>query len=350
MIKKLVFNRWILSIYIFVHLACLLSVYVPPAVFWPAVFLNYSIPVILGLDIIILLLMFIFIREHVVYPVIALIIFIPFIPVTWHPGWRPQSGVYDLSVMSLNAKLFRKHKTYSKFSFEMIKWAAGDTSVIKCFQEYSTNSRWKVLDVTRQIAEKGYEYYAFRAPTEEEHNPGLAIFSKYKILERGVVWQNRNSLNAGIYVDVEIKGRDIRVYNVHLASMYLQLYQYKSPHNYLWKVKRLITQLKYGALRRSAQIDKLIDHARKSPYPYIICGDFNEIPYSYNYFKLKRYFGNAFESAGRGFGFSFNGILFFLRIDHQFYGEGITPVRYRVDRNMKISDHFPTRGWYKIDK
>ncbi len=353
MIKRLFLNQGVLAIYILMHLACLISVYVPPSIFWPAVFLNYSIPVILGFDVLFLFFILVISRKHVVFPLLALIIFIPFIPVTWHPGWQSQKGAYDISVMSLNAKLFRKPKTYSKFSFEMIKWAAGDTSAIKCFQEYSTNERWKVLDVTRQIAEKGYDYYTFRAPTGEEHNPGLAIFSKYKILKRGIVWQNRNSLNAGIYADLKIKGKTIRVYNVHLASMYLELYKYKDyrgPRNYMAKIKKLFSQLKYGALRRSVQIDKLIAHAQSSPYPFIICGDFNEMPYSYNYFKLKRYFGNAFESAGRGFGFSYNGILFFLRIDHQFYGDGMVPVKYRIDRSMKISDHFPTRGWYRFEK
>ena len=246
---------------------------------------------------------------------------------------------------------FRNLKTYDKFSFDMIRWAAMDTSDIKCFQEYSTNSRWESLDVTRQISGKGYNYYTYSSRARGvEHNPGLAIFSKYEILDSGFVWKDYGSINVGIFVDLKLRQDTIRIYNVHLASMHLRLHQYKESDYYLWKMKQLIHRLKYGAEKRSIQIDKLITHTNNCPYPYIICGDFNETPYSYNYFKLKRHFYNAFEEAGNGFGFSFNSILFFLRIDHQFYDDKFEAINYRVDRSMKISDHFPTRGFYNLKK
>ena len=78
-------------------------------------------------------------------------------------------------------------------------------------------------------------------------------------------------------------------------------------------------------------------------------GDFNETPYSYNYFRLRKHFGNSFEDAGNGFGFSLNSKLFFLRIDHHFFSKGITPIKYRVDRTQPLSDHFPTRASYVIN-
>jgi endonuclease/exonuclease/phosphatase family metal-dependent hydrolase len=130
--------------------------------------------------------------------------------------------------------------------------------------------------------------------------------------------------------------------------MHLRLYQYKNADNYLGKIKRLISMLKYGAEARSSQIDKLIDHTNSSPFPYFVCGDFNETPYSYNYFKLRHHFSNAFEEAGNGFGFTLNSIIFYLRIDHQFYHQDIEALDFRVDRSMKISDHFPTRGFYQV--
>ncbi len=109
-------------------------------------------------------------------------------------------------------------------------------------------------------------------------------------------------------------------------------------------------RLKHGAEKRSSQIDLLIEHANNSPYPVVICGDFNETPYSYNYFKLKKHFSNSFENAGHGFGFSYHSILFFLRIDHQFYTNRIKALDYRIDREMRISDHFPARSLYSISK
>jgi len=131
--------------------------------------------------------------------------------------------------------------------------------------------------------------------------------------------------------------------------MGLNVGQYKNPRYYGYKLKTLIAKLRHGATNRSAQIDRIIEHTKTSPYPYMICGDFNETPYSYNYLRLRRHFSNAFEKAGHGFGFSVNSSLFFLRIDHQFYGTGLKALNYQVDRSMRISDHFATRGYYDLD-
>ena len=87
------------------------------------------------------------------------------------------SKPHDLSVLSFNTKLFRKSKTYDEFSLDIIKWAVADTSGIKCFQEYSTNDRWEVLDVTKQISDDGYHSFTFSADLDDaEHNSGWLYF------------------------------------------------------------------------------------------------------------------------------------------------------------------------------
>ena len=342
-------KRWYFLLLLFISVICYLSVMVPPHLFWPAVFTSYAIPLIIVLNILLLFIFFFFNKKLMIYPAINLLLGLPFFLITYNYSPSVEAKKSDLSILSFNAKLFRKHKTYDEFSFEMIRWAAEDTSDIKCFQEYSTNSRWPVLDVTKQISEQGYRAFTFSAEMDDvEHNPGLAIFSKYPVVDSGYVWKNYGSFNAGIFVDIKYKSDTIRIYNVHLASMNLSLYQYKQTTNYPGKVKRLISRLKYGAQTRSFQIDKLINHVKECPYPIIICGDFNETPYSYNYFKLKNIYKNTFEEVGNGFGFTFNSILFFLRIDHQFYSNPVVPVSFKVDRSMKISDHFPIRAVYRF--
>ncbi len=328
---------------------CYTSILIPPHLFWPAVFTSYAIPGILLGNIVLILLIIFYNLKFIIYPLMNLLVGFPFLMVTYSFNGSVKKDENDISVLSFNAKLFRKRTTYSEFSFDMIKWAANDTSDIKCFQEYSTNSRWPVLDVTHQISDMGYEYFTFSAEMDDaEHNPGLAIFSRYSILDSGFVWKNYGSFNGGIFVDVKIADDTMRIYNIHLASMNLSIYQYKQTSNYPGKVKRLISRLRDGAQTRSDQIEKLINHVDKCPHPYIICGDFNETPYSYNYFKLRSLYKNTFEEAGNGFGFTFNSPLFFLRIDHQFYNNPVFPVSLKVDRSMKISDHFPTRAIYRL--
>lgn len=284
-----------------------------------------------------------------IFPIITLFIGLIFITITYSYKGEKASENHDLSVLSFNAKLFRKAKMYSEFSTKMIGWAADDDSDIKCYQEYSTNARWKPLDITKKNLDAGYYGFIHQAQIDDAvHNPGLAIFSKFPILDTGTVWVRPDTMNDGIFTDILVENDTVRIYNLHLASMNLRLYQYKNQSNYPGIIKRLVSKLKYGAEIRSSQIEKLIEHTENCPHPFIICGDFNETPYSYNYFKLKKHFFNAFEEAGNGFGFSFNSILFFLRIDHQFYNSGIRATNYRVDRSMNESDHFPTKGYYDI--
>ena len=348
-LRKYILIYWYLTLVVVLSFISYISVFISPSTFWLAVFASYAIPGVLILNLILLFIVPFFKRRLVIFPVVALLFGLPFILITYSFKGEKVTKNHNLSVLSFNAKFFRKPKTYSEFSIDLIKWVAADTSVIKCIQEYSTNSKLPGLDATKQI--KDYDYNSFIYTAKEsgsENNQGMAIFIKYEILDSGFVWIDKNNFNAALYIDF-IKNKDtLRIYNVHLASMGLHLRQYKDPDRYQSKLKRLIIKLKKGAEKRSSQIDKLIAHTKKCPYPYIIGGDFNETPYSYNYFKLKRHFDNAFEEAGNGFGFSFNSILFFLRIDHHFYNDEIEAINYRVDRSMNISDHFPTRGFYRL--
>jgi endonuclease/exonuclease/phosphatase family metal-dependent hydrolase len=342
-------KRWYLALFLMLSLSCFLSVLIPPSAFWPAVFTSYAIPGVVIINLLLLVILPLFNFRLVIFPLLAILAGSPFLFVSVNYSIPTDNKRHDLSVLSFNAKTFRKLKVNKEFSFDMIKWVVNDSSAVKCIQEYSTNSQSAELDVNKQMSEKGHNSFIYTARVDDaENSSGIAIFTKYNILDSGYVWTNHGTTNAGIFVDILCHDDTIRIYNVHMESNHLRLYQYKDPDRYPGKVKGLISKLKYGAEARSHQVDRLIAHTNACPYPYIICGDFNETPYSYNYFKLRAQFNNAFEEAGSGFGFTFNSILFFLRIDHQFYNQQVKAAKFRVDRSMKLSDHFPTRGYYRI--
>jgi len=336
-------RHWILVGLTFLTLISYASVLVSPEVFWPAGFLSHLIPIYLIVQILIMLVLALRRKNIAFIPLLLLLLGWPFLTSTLslHSAKLPDTN--SIRILSFNTKLFRKPGTYSEFSTETIQWVANDSSDIKCLQEYSTNNRWPLLDVTAQIEQRGYKGYMFRANvSDNDHNPGMAIFSKFEMQDAGVVFEDINTLNGAIYADLIIKGKIVRIYNVHLASMNLELTKTKGLHNNLSKIKRL----KSGSIKRNEQIKTLIAHTKSSPYPYVICGDFNETPYSYVYLELKEHFLNAFEKTGNGFGFTFNEFPYLLRIDHQFYRSDIKAVGYQVKRTMKISDHFPTYGYY----
>ncbi len=345
-LKSLLLRHWFLFILAFFTLVSYASVLVPPEKFWPAALVSHFIPAFIAINGLVLIVLIIKRKRTASLPLTLLLISWPFLSstLTFH---NSQPNDNAIQILSFNTKLFRKPNTYSQFSTDMIQWVASDSSDIKCLQEYSTNATWPLLDVTAQIKQNGYQGYTFRAKViDSDHSPGMAIFSKFNLLDTGIVFQDNNTLNAAIYADVDVKGKTMRVYNVHLASMNLELNETNSPEEVLPIVKRL----KSGSIKRSNQIKVLIAHTQSSPYPFILCGDFNETPYSYAYYQLKTQFKNAFEEAGNWFGFTFNEIPYLLRIDHQFYRSDIQAVGYRVNRSMNISDHFPTSGYYVIPK
>jgi endonuclease/exonuclease/phosphatase family metal-dependent hydrolase len=328
-----------LLFFTFISYICVL---IPPAVFWPASFLSQLIPLFLVIQFTSLIILIIQQKKTAILPLLILFIGWPFLNSTVSFN-RTIPKNNSIRILSFNTKFFRQSKTYGKFSTEMIQWVTNDTSDIKCLQEYSTNPQQELLDATGQMKQKGYTGLTYLAKVGDwDNNPGMAIFSKFNMLDSGIVFEDKSTHNAAIFADLDIHGKKIRVYNVHLASMSLELY--KNPG--FAKIFITIKKLKYGALKRSDQIKELIAHTRSSPYPYIICGDFNETPYSYAYHQLKNEYESTFEQTGNGFGFTFNDLPYLLRIDHQFYSSDIHAVGYEVNRTMKISDHFPTYGYY----
>jgi endonuclease/exonuclease/phosphatase (EEP) superfamily protein YafD len=107
--------------------------------------------------------------------------------------------------------------------------------------------------------------------------------------------------------------------------------------------------MKNGFKRRAEEFTVLQDWIKTSPYPVLVCGDFNEVPYSYIYGELRKSLKNSFEEKGQGFGFSFNHLPYFIRIDHQFYNDKRLSVHdFTTYSKIKYSDHYPIMGTYSF--
>jgi endonuclease/exonuclease/phosphatase family metal-dependent hydrolase len=168
----------------------------------------------------------------------------------------------------------------------------------------------------------------------------MAIFSKYPIVNEGKVFDN-NRTNGAIFADIKVNEDTIRIYNAHLESMKIDSDGLEDIEGVKENYRQTLGKLHRGSLARSKQLKVLVDHYTNSPHPIILMGDLNEIPYSYTYFKLSESLQNAFEIAGRGFGFTYNRILFFLRIDHIFSSPELIPIQFKTHREVDYSDHYP---------
>ena len=267
--------------------------------------------------------------------------------------WNKNKNTHsDFSVLSYNLRNIQEDhptKNYMIYSKGMVDWIIKDTSQIKCLQEFGNPSEENHQRLIYNLERKGYNKTKQK---NEGHNTGLVIFSKYPILHQSTILRDqdiKNRHNGAIYVDLKIKEDTIRVYNVHLESMGINQKKLTQKKNVFLNYKEIGEKLKNGMQMRAKQAGVVIKHIQKSPYPVILCGDFNDPPYSYAYQEYIKDLKNSFTEKGRGFGFTFNGPLFFLRIDNQFYSKGIEATNFKTLYDVTYSDHFPIQGNYVID-
>lgn len=331
------------------NFAILGSVLIPPDTFWPAVFLAYFIPPVMVLNVLIALCIVIYRRsaKRVIISSLLIFITIPFWSRTYQFPKKHSKWDDSISLLSYNAKLFRKPGVYNQFSSEMINHIVQDSSQIKCIQEFSTNNRWPSLDIKGQIESRGYYSFDYELSGANfgDHSPGMAIFSKYPIIDGGILSKESLGINAIIFADILIEGDTLRIYNVHLPSYRFDAI--KTDSDYFQKAMSTIQQIRNVVHLHVEQIEKLLLHASAINYPTIVLGDFNESPYSYTYGLLSR-MNNAFESDGSGFGFTMIRPPLYLRIDNIFYNDAIEMHSYKVDYSLQISDHYPMRGLFNF--
>jgi endonuclease/exonuclease/phosphatase family metal-dependent hydrolase len=148
-------------------------------------------------------------------------------------------------------------------------------------------------------------------------------------------------------VDILAGSDTIRVYNIHLQSLkftkanlnYLDNANL-NPDSSLIESKSIISKIRTGYIKRSIQASFIKDEINHSPYPVVVCGDFNDVPNSYAYETIGAGLQNAFVKKGAGIARTFSTISPTLRIDNIFADQNFTITQFtRV--NKLLSDHFP---------
>ncbi|NJN77918.1 MAG: endonuclease/exonuclease/phosphatase family protein [Saprospiraceae bacterium] len=180
----------------------------------------------------------------------------------------------------------------------------------------------------------------------------LIIVSKFPIInsESVKVMDNDEKSRNCFFADVQINNNLIvRVYNIHLESnkvssqtenmeLDTETLQEKST----WKTMYSV----FGSIRnnqklRATQIDNIVTHIQGSPYPVIVCGDFNDTPLSYTYKTINGLLQDNFVKKGRGSGTTYNGNIPFLKIDYILSDNRFNVLETKILKRYDDSDHFP---------
>jgi endonuclease/exonuclease/phosphatase family metal-dependent hydrolase len=262
----------------------------------------------------------------------------------------------SIRVMTWNVAQFnvlndKKHPEVRKQMFDIIEQYKPD---IACFQEMvaedSTVRKHGHID---EFLEKlKYPDYFYSYNVKEDFwgyaHFGVIIFSRYPIIKKQTISQYPNNYNSIFqYVDIVKDNDTVRVFNVHLQTLRFSRDNMKyideptvEKENAIRESKSIIGKFKRGFLKRQVQADRIRAEMKKSPYPVIITGDFNDVPNSYAYHVIGRGMKNAFVEKGRGLGRTYSGISPVLRIDNIFADREFD-VKQFLRITKKLSDHFP---------
>jgi len=184
---------------------------------------------------------------------------------------------------------------------------------------------------------------------------GIATFSSYPIINKGVISFN-NTLNACIFTDIKFNEDTIRVYNNHLQSIhlgnrsyaYLDSIRLRYNEEQINELKDISNRLRDAFIKRARQAERISVHIHGSPYPVIVCGDFNDTPSSFTYYKIRKNLSDAFVESGSGFGNTYSGRFPSFRIDYILHHKDINSIYFKRIRT-DLSDHYPVIGYLEFN-
>jgi len=276
-------------------------------------------------------------------------------PLNFSSSFTMQKKTGTIRVMSWNVEQFnilhhKDHPEVKKKMFDLINEYDPD---IACFQEVVAGDKKKGInyfpDIQKALRFVDYFYsYSIRDDFDKDHHFGRIIFSKLPIINKQTVVNYPNDYNATFqYIDV-LSGNDtIRVFNIHLQSLkftqsnlsYLDNASINNDSN-ITESKSIISKIKTGFIKRSIQANFIKDELDHSPYPVILCGDFNDVPNSYAYETIGAGLQNAFVEKGFGIARTFSTISPTLRIDNIFADKDFIITQFTRVKKL-LSDHFP---------
>lgn len=257
-------------------------------------------------------------------------------------------------VLSYNVQVFGLYANSNKhIQNNIFKFIRTQNPDIACFQEYyeEKNAKSPMRDslIKNQKFKYSHIYYTYQSKYQKF---GIATYSRYPIINKQVLKFN-NTFNVSIFSDIKINKDTLRFFNCHLESIGFSPDDYNfidsiaKPHSDLKMktAKNIYARLKEAYKKRSVQINLLIEQVKKSPYPVVLCGDFNDPPSSYTYKLMSDYLTDSFVKQGIGKGATFSRNIFSYRIDYIFYSPCIDCYKFNIPKN-NYSDHYPIIGNY----
>ena len=259
-----------------------------------------------------------------------------------------------LRVVSWNVARFveimKNNNKGSQTRLKMMELLKQQNADVLCLQEFHTSSErpgyYDNISYIQKQLNYSYYYFSFDEDGSKLYYSSI-VFSRLPIIDSGLIIYPRPSLpEVLLHIDVKLNQDTVRIFTSHMQSVqfkkddYQRIDEIKNYEDSLVTNSRTIfSKLKRAIQYRSAQTVIVRNQIQSSPYPVIFCGDFNDIPNSYTYYKIRGDMQDAFLEKGFGIGRTFTALSPTLRIDYILASKQFSILQFnRVTK--KYSDHY----------
>lgn len=257
------------------------------------------------------------------------------------PNLKPRYDKKALKVMSYNVRSFIDDNRERQLD-SIVKIIKAVNPDILCLQEMGFSD----------IADSLLEPLKPMPHSLSRVNLSPVIYSRYPIIKASRMDTLKNFVWADIVIKKDKNNEDtIRVFNNHLHSTAIRRddSNYIENHEYLegdslGKVHSMVKRLTENNRVRAEQADTLAALVAASPYPVIVCGDFNDTPVSYTYRTVARKLNDPYRKVGRGYSHTYRGFFDMLRIDYIFYSDEFEALSYEVVDSWGLEQSVVGRG------
>ena len=301
--------------------------------------LVYALPLLIIANVVLLLYWCIMRRWHwALIPLITILCCIPYSQTIYKFGSTDDKAEAKkgIKIATYNVAMFSR-ETSGFIAQDILAEMKKQKVDIVCFQEYSDQSG------DRKNSDSYKDYFPYMAVGESD----MVIYSRYPITNfKNLNFEMTN--NSAMWAEVKVGDTTIRVYNAHLETTGINrtLHGASKLINQGMEVesnallRAIYGNYTLGMIARAGQANVLAMDMRDSEAPIIVCGDFNDVPYSYVYNTMLGDKIDGFKECGKGWMYTFRGGKKNVRIDYIFHDKAFEGISY-YRRDLTYSDHYP---------